>query len=259
MNIIVCIKQVPDTADIKWTKNNTIQREGIESIINPYDEFAIETAIRIKEQKKDTKITALSMGPKQAEGILKEAMAVGCDDTTLICDKKFAGSDTIATSNIIAKVIKDFYPDFDIILCGQFATDGDTAQTGPAIAEKLKIPQVTYVTKITEINEEFAIVEKEGEYGFETIKVKLPALLCIQGGDIMLRPAKINGYIYSQTKNIPTLSLENIDLPETAVGLKGSPTYVSHAYKLETNRSIKFIQGNELLNIIKELRETDEL
>ena len=252
MNIIVCIKQVPDTADIKWTKNNTLQREGLDSVINPFDEFAIETALRIKDTVPNTKITVMTMGPKQAEDVLRTSLSVGCDKATLICDKKFAGSDTIATATTIAKSIKDYYSDFDLIICGQFATDGDTAQTGPGIAEKLKIPQVTYVRKIIEIHNDNIIVEKESEYGIETIRVKLPALICIQKCEYYLREAKINGYIYSQNADIPVITRENTNLDDNLIGLKGSPTYVSKAYRAEINHNIAFVDVEELAKIIKE-------
>lgn len=142
MKILVCIKQVPDTTDIKWTENNTIQREGVESIINPYDIYAIEEALKLKKIISDTEITVLTMGPQQATEMLKKAIAVGCDKGVLISDKKFAGADTYATSTTLAAAIKSKFADFDLIICGQFAIDGDTAQTGPSIAEKLNIPQI---------------------------------------------------------------------------------------------------------------------
>ena len=255
MNIIVCIKQVPDTADIQWTKNNTIQRDGLESIINPYDEFGLETALRIKDENPDTKITVLTMGPKQSEASLREAVAMGCDNATLLCDKKFAGADTVATAATIAHSIKDYYPDFDLIICGQFATDGDTAQTGPGIAEKLKIPQVTYVRKIIEVAQNEIIVEKEGEYGIEIIKVKLPALICMQKCDYEIRQARINGYISSQIKDIPVITPNNLDVSEDIFGLKGSPTYVSKAFRAETDRKNEFVDVEKLSQILNELKK----
>ena len=127
MKIALCIKQVPDTSDIKWTEHNTIQREGVESIINPYDVYALEAALQIKNTCKDVEITALTMGPLQAEDMLKKAIAVGVDNGALITDKKFAGADTYATGKTLANAIKTAVPDFNIIICGQFAIDGDTA------------------------------------------------------------------------------------------------------------------------------------
>ena len=145
MKIALCIKQVPDTSDIKWTEHNTIQREGVESIINPYDVYALEAALQIKNTCKDVEITALTMGPLQAEDMLKKAIAVGVDNGALITDKKFAGADTYATGKTLANAIKTAVPDFNIIICGQFAIDGDTAQTGPSIANHLNLPQITFV------------------------------------------------------------------------------------------------------------------
>ena len=156
MKILVCIKQVPDTTEIKWTENNTMQREGVESIINPYDVYALETALKIKKST-DAEITVLTMGPNQAEDILRKSLAIGCDNAILLSDKKFAGADTYATGKTIAAAIKSKLPDFDLIICGQFAIDGDTAQTGPTIASNLFIPQATYVKEVTECNRQSSI------------------------------------------------------------------------------------------------------
>ena len=148
MKILVCIKQVPDTTDIKWTENNTIQREGVESVINPFDVYAIEEALKLKKSMENVEITVLTMGPLQAEEMLKKTIAIGCDKGVLISDKKFAGADTYATGKTIASAIKSKMPDYDLIICGQFAVDGDTAQTGPSIACQLGIPQITYVREL---------------------------------------------------------------------------------------------------------------
>src|SRR5574344_63686 len=129
MKIALCIKQVPDTADIKWTENNTIQREGVESVINPFDTYAIETALRLKDKIRDTEVTSVSMGPPQASEMLKMTIALGCDDAILLSDRKFAAADTVATSRTLAAAIDKKCSGYDMIICGQFATDGDTAQT----------------------------------------------------------------------------------------------------------------------------------
>lgn len=251
MKIIVCIKQVPDTADIKWTKNNTLQREGMDSVINPYDEYAIETALRLKDVNDEIFVYAISMGPKQAEDSLKEALALGCDDAAIICDRKFAAADTIATSTTIAAVIKNNFSDFDLIICGQFATDGDTAQTGPMIAENLNLPQVTYVRKILRVDDGEITVEKETDYGIETLKVKLPALICVQNCDYELRQAKIGGYIFAQEKEIENIGLEQVGIDENKVGLKGSPTYVSKAYRMQSEHNVEFVNTEKLAEILK--------
>ena len=163
MKIALCIKQVPDTTDIRWTENNTIQREGVESVINPYDLYAMDFALKLKSMVADSTVTIFTMGPGQAENMLKKALALGCDDAVLISDKKFAGADTYATGLTIASAIRTVMPDFDLVVCGQFAVDGDTAQTGPNIANFLDLPQVTYVKSIVGIEENALTLKKELE------------------------------------------------------------------------------------------------
>ncbi|MBF0533188.1 MAG: electron transfer flavoprotein subunit beta/FixA family protein, partial [Candidatus Omnitrophica bacterium] len=152
MNIIVCIKQVPDTVHVKIDpKTNTLIREGVQSIINPFDMYAIEEGVRLKERF-GGKTTVITMGPPQAEAALREAIALGCDEAMLVSDRAFAGSDTLATSYTLALAIRKLGP-FDCIICGKQASDGDTAQVGPGISSHLDIPQVTYVKKIQEIKD----------------------------------------------------------------------------------------------------------
>lgn len=232
MRVLVCIKQVPDTTDIKWTENNTIQREGVESVINPFDVYAIEEALKFK----DAEITVLTMGPQQASDMLRKAIAVGCDKGVLISDKKFAGADTYATGKTIASAIKSKMPDFDLIICGQFAVDGDTAQTGPSIAGQLGIPQVTYVRKLDRFDGQSIYAERELEDGIETVKVQLPALICVlKGFDEPTRPT-INGIKKAKNADITVYSMEDIGLTPDEVGIKGSPTYVSRAFRPENKR-----------------------
>lgn len=231
IKIALCIKQVPDTSDIKWTEHNTIRREGVESIINPYDVFALNTAIDIKKVKADTEITALTMGPAQAEDMLKKAIAVGVDKGALISDRKFAGADTYATGKTIAKSIQTVVPDCNLVICGQFAIDGDTAQTGPSIANHLGFSQVTYVKSIVECTENSVTVLRQADDGVETVKAKLPALLCVS--EYLNTPARatINGIKKAQFSEVKTYSLEDIGLSADEVGIKGSPTYVSKAFR----------------------------
>ena len=236
MNIALCIKQVPDTADIKWTENNTIQREGVESIINPFDAYAIETAVRLKEKIKDAHVTVLSMGPPQAEEILKKAISMGVDEGFLVSDRKFAGADTIATSRTLAGAISEKVPNVDLIICGQFATDGDTAQTGPSIAQHLNFAQVTYVKEILDYADGFLTVKREVEDGIEIVKVKLPAVLCMLKCDYEPRRPLINGFITAQRSKVNAYSMEDIKLAAEEVGMKGSPTYVSKAFRPEQKK-----------------------
>ena len=252
MKIVVCIKQVPDTTDIKWTENNTIQREGVESIINPYDVYALEIALRLKKSC-NAKVTVLTMGPEQAKDMLKKAIAIGCDDAILLSDRKFAGADTYATGKTIAGAIKSKLADFDLIICGQFAIDGDTAQTGPTIANNLNIPQVTYVKEIAECYDDFAVVKKEIEEGIEILKVKFPALICVLKGYEEPTRATINGIIKAQDSEITTYTSEDIGLEPAQIGLKGSPTFVSKAFRPESKGECLFLNScDEICEKLKE-------
>lgn len=257
MKIIICIKQVPDTTDIKWTENNTIQREGVESVTNPFDVYAIEKALQLKKELKDVEITVLTMGPPQAETILRKAIAVGCDKGILISDKKFAGADTYATAKTLASAIKSKVPEFDLILCGQFAVDGDTAQTAPELAEQLNIPQVTYTKEINRCDGRFAYCVRELENGLETVRVEFPALICsLKSGNNVTRP-NINGCINAQKANIETFSMEDIGLTPEDTGIKGSPTFVSKAFRpLKNREACKFETSIEAIaDKIKEFGE----
>lgn len=258
MNIALCIKQVPDTADIKWTENNTIQREGVESVINPFDMYAIETALRLKEKIKDTKITALTMGPPQAVDIIKRAISMGVDDGFLASDRKFAAADTVATSRTLASAIKEKVSDFDLIICGQFATDGDTAQTGPSIAQHLNIPQVTYVKEITGFKDGVLTVEREVEDGIEVLEVQLPALICMLKCDYEPRRPLINGFINANKAQVPMFSADDLKLNPEEIGMKGSPTYVSKAFRPEQKHGgevLAPVDSKEAAKMIKDKLE----
>mgnify|MGYP002521436694 CR=1 FL=1 len=237
MNIAVCVKQVPDTADIKWTEHNTIQREGVESVINPFDSYALETALRLKDKDSAVKITALTMGPLQAEEIIRKAISMGVDGGFVVSDRKFAGADTVATGRTLAIAIKTKIENAEIVLCGQFATDGDTAQTGPTISTNLGYALVTYVKEIENAENGYAIVKREVEDGVETLKVKLPAVLCMLKCDYEPRRPLINGFKLAQNAEIPFYSHEDIGIEPEKVGLKGSPTCVSKAFRPEQKTS----------------------
>ncbi len=231
IKIALCIKQVPDTTDIKWTEHNTIQREGVESIINPFDVYAAEFALKLKSEIKDASITVFTMGPAQAEGMLKKMLSIGCDEAVLVSDKKFAGADTYATGLTLSRAIRTVLPDFDLIICGQFAVDGDTAQTGPNIASFLDIPQVTYVKDYISYLDNSLILSREMEDGIEKVKVSFPSLVCVLQNDFEPRRPLINGIITASRKQIRVCSMEDIGLTPDKVGLKGSPTYVSKAFR----------------------------
>ena len=254
MKIALCVKQVPDTTDIKWTENNTIQREGVESVINPCDVYATEFALNLKKELKYIEITAFTMGPNQASDMLRKLLALGCDDAVLISDRKFAAADTYATGLTISTAIKKVLPDFDLIICGQFASDGDTAQTGPCIAQMLNIPQVTYVQKCKNFDNKALELLREMEDGTEKVKVELPALICIVPDFFEPSRPLINGVIKAQKKEIKVLTIEDLELPPEKCGLRGSPTYVSKAFrKLTKHESQKYnLTVDESVNLIKE-------
>lgn len=213
----------------------------MESIINPFDVYAAELALKLKSQIKNTEITVFTMGPKQAEDMLKKVLALGCDEAVLISDKKFAGADTYATGLTISRAIRTACPDFDLIICGQFAVDGDTAQTGPNIANFLDIPQVTYVKDFVEYSDNGLVLTREMEDGVETVKVQLPALICALKQDFEPKRPLINGIISASKKEIKVLSMEDIGLTPDKTGLKGSPTCVSRAFRnLSSHNAEKF-------------------
>lgn len=259
MKIIVCIKQVVDTNDIKWTKNNTIDREGAESIVNPCDMLALETALKIKDTNPaNITITAVSMGPKQAESTLKTAIAMGCDDAFLICDKKFSGSDTVATSRTLSAAIKHICPDFDLIVCGQFASDGDTAQTGPSIAQKLGIEQITYVTEplfSPECTENDIRVIRKSDEAVEIVESPFPALICVAECPYEPRNIKINGYIRAQDYEIKTLNADDLGLSRDETGIKGSPTWVSRAFRAISQRKNELITPQNTFEALAHLTD----
>lgn len=254
LKIALCIKQVPDTSDIKWTEHNTIQREGVESVINPFDVYAVELALKIKSELKDVEITVFTMGPSQAEDMLRKVMALGCDNAVLISDRKFAGADTFATGLTISRAIRTVLPDFDLVVCGQFAVDGDTAQTGPNIANFLDIPQVTYVKNFIEYDNHTLELLKELEDGYERVRVSLPAVVCVLKNDEEPKRPLINGIRDAYKKQIRLCSMEDIGLTPENVGIKGSPTYVSRAFRnIPAHNAQKFkMNVEDSVNLLKE-------
>jgi len=243
MKIVVCVKQVPDTADIKWTENNTMIREGVESIMNPFDEYAVETAVRIKEANPGTTISVLTMGPPQSKDVLKRAIAMGADEAMLISDKKFAGADTWATSHTLATAIKNKIGEFDLIICGMYAIDGDTAQTGPGIAERLGIAQVTYAKEINFAGGSTIKVKREVDEGTQQVEMQLPGLVCMLKCDYEPRKPSIKGTMKANKTQIPEYSHEDINIDPSEIGIKGSPTVVSKAFRPEPRDAGEMIQA----------------
>ena len=257
MNIIVCIKQVPDTTNVRIDpETNTLIREGVESIINPFDMYAIEEAIRTKE-KLGGKVIAISMGPPQAEQALREAISLGVDEAVLVSDRAFAGSDTWATSYTLAAAIKKL-GDFDIIFCGKQASDGDTAQVGPGISVHLDMPQVTYVKKIEEFSDGKARVERMTEEGYEVIETPLPALLTVVKEINEPRMPSLKGKMKAKSAEVKKITAKDLEVEESCLGLNGSPTQVIKIFTPQPRSGGEIINGStdevvtKLLDILKQ-------
>ncbi len=230
MNIVVCLKQVPDTTAVKIDpKTGTLIRDGVPSIINPEDKHALEEALTIKDNT-GAKVTVISMGPPQAQNALREALCMGADEAILITDRAFAGADTLATSKALAGALKKL--EYDIVFAGRQAIDGDTAQVGPEIAEHLNIPQVTYVQDV-KVEEDGLLINRALEDGYELIKVKAPVLLTAIKE--LNEPRYMNvKYIFdTANKEIKIWSADDIDVNKDELGLKGSPTKVKKSMTKE--------------------------
>ena len=227
LHIVVCIKQVPGTTDIKIDPDRgTLIREGVESIVNPFDMYAIEEGLRLKEKFKG-KVTVISMGPPQAREALKEAIAMGCDQAILVCDEAFAGADTWATAYTLSKTIEEL-GSYDLIICGRQAIDGDTGQVGPGIACQLGLPQLTYVSKIQEVDPEKKKIRVERllEEGKEVVEAPLPALLTVVKDINQPRYPTILGIRRAAKAEIPVWTVNNLKVNPKLIGLEGSPTRV---------------------------------
>ena len=230
MNIVVCVKQVPDTTVVKIDpKTGTLIRDGVPSIINPEDKHALEAALQLKEAH-GGKVTVVSMGLPMAKAALREALCMGADEAILLTDRALGGADTLATSKALAGVIKKL--DYDIVFAGRQAIDGDTAQVGPEIAEHLNIPQVTYVQDV-KVEGDSLIVNRALEDGHQIVEVKTPCLLTAI--ETLNEPRYMNvGNIFATSDNdIKVMSAEDIDVDKSELGLKGSPTKVKKSMTKE--------------------------
>lgn len=230
MNIVVCLKQVPDTTVVKIDqKTGTLIREGVPSIINPEDKHALEAALCLKESH-GGKITVISMGPLQAKDALREALCMGADEAILITDRAFGGADTLATSRTIASAIRNL--DYDVIFGGRQAIDGDTAQVGPEIAEHLEIPQVTYVQDV-KVESDGLLVNRALEDGYEIIKVKTSVLLTAIAELNHPRYMNVGRIFATKDKEITVFTANDLDIDASQIGLKGSPTKVKKSMTKE--------------------------
>ncbi|MBI4266980.1 MAG: electron transfer flavoprotein subunit beta/FixA family protein [Chloroflexi bacterium] len=240
MNIVVCLKQVPGTTEVKIDpQTNTLVRQGIKNVINPLDTYALEEGVRLKERYPG-KVTALSMGPPQAVGMLREAISLGADDAILLSDAAFAGADTLATSYTLSRAIEKCQ--YDIVICGRQTLDGDTGQVGPELAEMLKISFVAYVSKIEEIGNGVMRARRLLEEGHEIIETPLPAVISVVKEINVPRLPSLRGITRSRNAKIPVWTTQDLGVDKNLVGLAGSATKVvkiffprrtSHAEKLQ--------------------------
>jgi electron transfer flavoprotein beta subunit len=257
MTIVVCLKQVPDTTNVRINpETKTLIREGVESIINPFDCYALEEGVRLKERH-GGKVIALSMGPPQAEAALREAISLGADEAVLLSDRAFAGSDTLATSYALAQAIRKMGK-IDLILCGKQAIDGDTAQVGPGIAVHLGLPQITYVRKIEAIENNILRAERLNEDGYDVLEVTLPAMLTVVKEINEPRIASLKGKMAAKKAAIPTWTAADIGANPDRIGLEGSPTMVVEIFTPPPRQGGKMLTGEApqvAADAIRELRQ----
>ena len=232
MKIIVCVKQVPDTTEVRLDPvTNTLIRDGVPSIINPDDKAGIEAALRIKDQNPSTTVTILSMGPPQAQDVIREAIAMGADEGILLTDRAFGGADTWATSTTIAGCLKTI-GDYDLIITGRQAIDGDTAQVGPQIAEHLGLPQVSYAEDIKIVDENTIQVKRQFEDRYHIVEVKTPCVVTALAELAEPRYMTVGGVFDAYEKEVKSMGLEDIkeNIVLEHIGLKGSPTKVQKSF-----------------------------
>jgi electron transfer flavoprotein beta subunit len=260
IKIVVCIKQVPGTTEIKIDpETNTLIREGIENIINPFDAYAIEEGVRIRERFNDgeVEVIALTMGPPQSKEILKEAISVGVDSAILLSDRAFAGADTWATSTTLAKAINKI-EDCRLIILGKQTLDGDTGQVGPELAQRLNIPFIGYASSILEISKNKMKVKRLMEDRYETFEVNLPAAISVVKDINIPRVPSLRGKMKAKSAEIPVWDAKQLEADEDEVGLSGSYTQVVKIFTPKIKHEIKMIEGSpgeQVEQLYKELKE----
>jgi electron transfer flavoprotein beta subunit len=243
MNIVVCVKQVPGTMEVKMNKEtNTIIREGVEAIINPFDTYAVEEGLRIKDRT-GGRVTVLSMGIPAVAELLKSTIGLGVDDAVLLSDRAFAGADTLATAYALSKGVQKI-GDVDLIICGKQATDGDTAQVGPSLAEKLGYPHTTYVRKIEEIREGYIRCQRMTEDGYEVVEMPLPAVITVVKEINEPRLPSIKNMMRAKKAVVNVWTADDIGADKNLCGLKGSPTQVVRTFVPVHEIKSEMIEGD---------------
>lgn len=257
MNIIVCLKQVPGTTQVKIDpQTNTLVRQGIENIVNPFDTYALEEGVRLKERY-GGKVTAISMGPPQAEEMLRETIGTGADEAILVSDRALAGSDTLATSYALGGTIKKIQ-DYDLVICGRQTVDGDTGQVGPELSEQLEIPFVAYVSKIEEIDNGRMRAQRMIEDGHEVIETPLPAVITVVKEINVPRLPSLRGLAKAKSAMIPTWTIQELGIGKNMVGLSGSATRVIKVFFPQRVHHGEIFQGSpedQVENLVNKLRE----
>ncbi|HID11546.1 MAG TPA: electron transfer flavoprotein subunit beta/FixA family protein [Candidatus Latescibacteria bacterium] len=241
MDIVVCIKQVPETTEVRIDpQTNTLIREGVPSIVNPFDMYAIEEGLRLKERY-GGKVAVLTMGPLQAVEALREALAMGADEAVLLSDRVLAGSDTLATSYALSMAVRKI--GFDMVICGKQAIDGDTAQVGPEMAEHLGVPFVAWVRKIEDVADGRIRVQRLMDDGYEVLEMPLPALITVVKEINEPRLPSLRGKMRARRAQIPVWKVEDIGAEPSKVGLEGSPTKVFRVFTPKRRREGEVLRG----------------
>ncbi len=251
MNIVVCIKQVPDVDDIKWTKENNLDRANMLSKLNTLDEYALDYAVEIKQKYKNVTITAYSMGPTQAADSLEYALAKGASRAVLLSDKLFSGSDTYATAKILSAAIKKYSPDFNLILTGQAAADGDTEQTHISIAQMLDIIDATSVVDIPNADKHRVIAVQNLNNEVNTFELKTPCIIAVKQPCKTKYVPNIEDYIRAQNTKIEVYNADDLKFEKKDVGIMGSPTMVAKTYRPVTEKNTIEITDNKTEAILK--------
>ena len=242
MEIVVCVKQVPDTTEVKIDPvTNTLVREGVPSIVNPFDKYALEMALQLRD-KHGGKVTVISMGPPQAAAALRECIAMGADEAVLLSDRAFAGSDTLATSYTLSQAVRKM-GNIDLVICGKQAIDGDTAQVGPEMAEHLGIGQLTYISTI-EFDGEKLIAHREQDEGYDVIEAKPPLVVTIIKLAMDPRLPTVKGTAKAYRTEVPVWTAADIAIDPKSAGLEGSPTLVKRIFTPERRGKGELIQGD---------------
>ncbi|WP_163339702.1 electron transfer flavoprotein subunit beta/FixA family protein [Desulfopila sp. IMCC35008] len=242
MKIVVCIKQVPDAKEVRLDpETNTLAREGVESIMNPYDQHALEEGVRLREAH-GGEVTVITMGPPQAEAILRLAISCGADQGVLVSDRSFAGADTWATSYTLEKAIASI-GGADVVLCGKQAIDGDTAQVGPGVATRLGIPFVTCVQKIRECNEQGLLVERMMDDGYDVVRTPFPVVLTVVKDINEPRVPSLKGKMKAKKAEMKVLNADDIGADASCIGLPGSPTQVARVFPPEARGERSLLTG----------------